>query len=100
MPKAPDLVGHPDQGLRLVDSRGREATTLQQASSRALENPAIASYRFWALKVPPGTPRSDPGAAAGRGGICGRSGRKYNVPLVYPKFTLTCSVAKFPRGLG
>jgi hypothetical protein len=26
---------------------------MQQASSRALENPAIANYRFRALKVPP-----------------------------------------------
>jgi hypothetical protein len=28
--------------------------TLQRAPSRALENPAIAIYRFRALKVPPG----------------------------------------------
>jgi hypothetical protein len=27
---------------------------MQQASSRALENPAIANYRFRALKVSPG----------------------------------------------
>jgi len=43
-----------DQGLRLVG--GGKPTTMQQASSRALENPAIANYRFMALKVPPGTP--------------------------------------------
>jgi hypothetical protein len=43
-----------DQGLRLGGSRGRGApATMQQAPSRALENPAIASYRFRALKVSP-----------------------------------------------
>ena len=42
-----------DQGLRLVDSRGKP-TTMRQASSLVLENPAIASYRFRALKVSPG----------------------------------------------
>src|SRR3984893_6668138 len=31
---------------------------MQQASSRALENPAIANYRFRALKVPPGVETS------------------------------------------
>jgi hypothetical protein len=47
---------------------GRWPATLQQASSRALENPAIARYRFRALKVPPGTPRNDPGGTSGRRG--------------------------------
>ena len=44
---------------------------MQQASSRALENPAIASYRFRALKVPPGTPRNEPGTAGRQGGLSG-----------------------------
>jgi hypothetical protein len=39
----------PDQGLRLVG--GGKPTTMRQASSRVLENPAIANYRFRALKV-------------------------------------------------
>jgi hypothetical protein len=54
--EAPDLGA--DQGLRLVDSRGSLPATMQQASSRALENPAIANYRFRALKVPPGVETS------------------------------------------
>jgi hypothetical protein len=41
---------------------------MQQASSRVLENRAIASYRFRALKVPPGTP-SEPGTSAARGRV-------------------------------
>jgi hypothetical protein len=52
-----------DQGLRLVDSR-------EKASHNATGHgdPAIASYRFRALKVPPGAPRDEPGTAARRGG--------------------------------
>jgi hypothetical protein len=72
--RAPDLVSAPDQGLRLVDSCGSWPATLQQAPSRALENPAIASYRLRALKVSPGqrhhgivTKASNP-MTGGRGG--------------------------------
>src|SRR5580704_16062284 len=67
-----------DQGLRLWWTAEGEPATMQQAPSRALENPAIANYRFRALKVPPGAPRNDPDpviaantvglAAAARGG--------------------------------
>ena len=50
--EAPDLEGA-DQGLRLVDSRewASHNATMQQAFAG---NPAIASYRFKALKVSPG----------------------------------------------
>jgi hypothetical protein len=48
-----------DQGLRLVDSQGR-ANHKATGVFAALENPAIASYRLRALKVPPVAPRSEP----------------------------------------
>jgi hypothetical protein len=48
------LTWRPDQGLRLMDSR--EGASHSSATSRVLEKPAIASYRFRALKVPVGAP--------------------------------------------
>jgi hypothetical protein len=48
--EAPDLGGQ-IRGCAWWIAEG-EPATMQQASSRALENPAIGSYRFRALKVP------------------------------------------------
>jgi hypothetical protein len=55
-PRRPLIWRAPDQGLRL----GKQASSPVSGG----DNPAIASYRFRPLKVPPGAPRNEPDAAA------------------------------------
>jgi hypothetical protein len=66
-----DRVKAPDRGRIQIRGvwwiAGGGPATMQQASSRAVENPAIASHRFRALKIPPG--RHGMSLAGQRGGL-------------------------------